>query len=77
MDSSNQVGPSSSWSDSFSGDLSDTITLDFDQNYSLFAVAETDPYGNNFTPEPPTGMLSLLGMSVPLIRRFLMSVRKR
>jgi hypothetical protein len=76
MDSFNQIGPSSSWSNNFSGSLSDTITLNFDQNYTLYGSVETDPTGGS-TPEPPSGSLMLLGAAVPLIRRFLMAARTR
>ena len=76
MDSFNQIGPSSSWSDSFSGTLSDTITLTFDQPYTLYSSVDGDPYSYNM-PEPPTGSLMLLGAAVPLIRRFLMVLRTR
>jgi hypothetical protein len=70
MDSFNQIGSSSSWSNSFSGSLSDTITLNFDQTYTLYNASDTDETSYN-TPEPTTGFLTLLGVSVPLMRRFL------
>ena len=76
MDSFNQIGPSSSWSNSLSGGLSDTITLNFGENYALYGSVETDQSGSNI-PEPPTGSLMLLGAAVPLIRRFLVAVRMR
>ena len=63
MDSFNQVGPNSSWQNSFSGELSNTVTLNFDQTYTLYAVVETDPQVSN-VPEPGTGLLLLLGVPV-------------
>ncbi len=75
-DSSNEIGSSSSWSNSFSGTLSDTVTVDYGQTFTLTAYLETDQMSGNI-PEPPTGLLALLGVSVPLIRRFLMAVRTR
>jgi hypothetical protein len=76
MDSFNQIGSSSSWSNSFSGTLSDTITLNAGQTQTLVSASDTDVISHD-TPEPPTGLLALLGASVPLIRRFLMAVTKR
>src|SRR5271165_825108 len=52
MDRANQIGSSAALSDGFSGPLSDTLTLNFDQNYTLTATVEDDPYGYS-TPEPP------------------------
>lgn len=55
-------------SDSFSGTLSGTITLDFDQTYPLYVDAFIGLNAAN-TPEPSTGCLLLLGAAGPLIRR--------
>lgn len=74
MDLANQIGSNSSLSDSFSGMLSDTVTLNFDQNYMLFATAEDDPSGYD-TPEPPPGSLMLLGVAVTAAQRVFVTLR--
>lgn len=76
IDSFNQIGSSSSWSNRFSGGLSDTITLNFNQTYALYSAADTDETSYD-TPEPPTGSLMLLGVAAGFVRRFLMAVRTR
>jgi hypothetical protein len=60
---SNEIGVNSSWSNSFSGTLSDTITLNFDQTYSLVSVVNSD-LGVSQLPEPTTGSLMLLGTGI-------------
>jgi hypothetical protein len=74
MDTSNQIGPSSSVSASFSDTLSDTITLDFDQTYSLDAYAQDDPSGYTL-PEPASGSLFLMGGVLLGARRIFMTFR--
>jgi hypothetical protein len=76
MDSFNQIGSSSSWSNTFSGTLTDTVTLNPDQTYTLTSASDTDETSHN-TPEPATGLLTLFGASIPLIRRFLMAPKAR
>lgn len=65
-DSANQIGPNSSFSDSFSGPLDGSITLDFNQMNTISLQVETDPSGYNI-PEPPSLFLTALGMFVPLM----------
>jgi hypothetical protein len=74
MDLSNQIGSNATLSDGFSGSLSDTVTLNFDQNYTLFGTAEDDPSGYD-TPEPPSGSLLLLGAALLAAQRIFVAVR--
>lgn len=76
MNSFNQIGSSSSWSNTFSGTLTDTVILNPDQTYTLTSASDTDETSHD-TPEPATGLLTLFGAPVPLIRRFLMAVKSR
>lgn len=73
-DASNQIGPSSSFSTSSSGTLTDTMTLNAGQDYSLTATAQDDPYGYN-TPEPPSGSLILLGAALIAAQRVFVTFR--
>ena len=74
MDLANQIGTNSTLSDGFSGSLSDTVTLNFDQTYALFATAEDDPFGYS-TPEPPAGSLMLVGAALLAAQRVFVTLR--
>lgn len=74
MDLSNQIGSNATLSDGFSGSLSDTVMLNFDQTYTLFGTAEDDPSGYD-TPEPPSGSLLLLGAALLAVQRVVVAVR--
>ena len=75
MDLANQIGSNSGLTDGFSGTLNDTVTLNFDQNYTLYGVAEDDPSGYN-TPEPPAGSLMLFGVALIAAQRIVATVRR-
>lgn len=74
MDLANQIGSNSTLSDGFSGTLNDTVTLNFDQTYTLFATAEDDPSGYD-TPEPPSGSMILLGAALVAAQRVFVTFR--
>ena len=74
MDVSNQIGTSSSFSTSSSGTLTDTMTLNSGQDYSLTATVQDDPYGYN-TPEPPSGSMILLGAALIAAQRLFVTLR--
>lgn len=74
MDASNQIGPSSSFSTSSSGTLTDTMTLNSGQDYSLTATAQDDPSGYNL-PEPPSGSMILLGAALIAAQRVYVTFR--
>jgi hypothetical protein len=73
-DVSNQIGPSSTFSTSSSGTLSDTMTLNSGQNYLLTATAQDDPSGYS-TPEPPSGSMILLGAALIAAQRVYVTFR--
>jgi hypothetical protein len=70
----NSIGSNSSLSDSFSGTLSDTMTLNFNQDYTLTGFAEDDPSGYD-TPEPPAGSLLLVGAALLAAQRVFVTLR--
>ena len=76
MSSFNQIGSNASWSNNFSGTMSATVTLNFDEFHTVDSASDTDEMSHD-TPEPPTGMLALLALSVPMVRRFLVAARTR
>ena len=74
MDLANQIGTNSTLTDGFSGTLTDTVTLNFGQPYTLNGFAEDDPYGYD-TPEPPAGTLLLLGAGLIAAQRVFVTLR--
>jgi hypothetical protein len=74
MNLANSIGSNSSLSDSFSGALSDTMTLNFNQDYTLTGFAEDDPSGFD-TPEPPAGSLLLMGAALLAAQRVFVTLR--
>jgi hypothetical protein len=74
MDLANSIGSNSSLSDSFSGTVSDTMTLNFNQNYAATAFAIDDPTGSSI-PEPPAGSLLLLGAAMVAAQRVVVTLR--
>lgn len=73
-DLSNHIGSNATLSDGFSGPLSNTLTLNFNQDYTLYGVAEDDPSGYD-TPEPPAGSLLVLGAAVIAAQRVFVTFR--
>lgn len=74
MDLANSIGSNSSLSDSFSGTLTDTVTLNFNQDHTLTGFAEDDPSSYN-TPEPPAGSMMLLGAALIAAQRVFVTLR--
>ena len=74
MDVSNQIGPSSSFSTSSSGTLTDTMTLNSGQDYSVTAIAQDDPSGYTI-PEPPSGSMILMGAALIAAKRVYVTFR--
>lgn len=74
MDLANQIGSNSSLTDGFSGTLTDTVSLNFDQTYTLNGFAEDDPHGYD-TPEPSSGSLIVLGATLLAAQRVFVTLR--
>ena len=69
-DIANQIGPNGSWTNNFSDELRNTISLNENQPYQITLFADPELSGGN-APEPPTIALALAGAAVGFIRLIL------
>jgi hypothetical protein len=74
-DSTHQIGSNGSWTKNFSGELSNTISLNENEPYTIYLYADPDDEGEGTTPEPPTIALVLAGAAVGFGRRLILTKR--
>jgi hypothetical protein len=71
-DIANQIGPSSSWTNNFSGDLTNIVSLNENQVYQITLFADPEDGGGTI-PEPSSIALALGGAAVGFIRRVILA----
>jgi hypothetical protein len=74
LDSPNQIGPSSSLVVPISEELTNSMMLNYNQDYTIRLEADAENSGQN-VPEPSTITLALAGAGVGFIRRLILANR--